>query len=121
LRVRHTNDTTSTWVTRVRLPSGTYEFVGRARVPRLQTTQGNRNSGATLRTTTSVIVSSRRLQESTDWEELRCRFSIRSAEEPVELVCELRGASGEVWFDLESLRLERLSVNSGSSFLNLFR
>jgi hypothetical protein len=121
LRIRHTNDTASTWMTRIRLPGGTYEFAGRAKVPRLQTAPGNRNAGAALRTSTPAVVSSRRLQASADWAELRCRFSIRSPEEPVELVCELRGSDGEAWFDLESLRLERLPANSGSSWLNLFR
>lgn len=120
LRIRHTHDAISSWTTRVRLPAGTYEFVGRAKVPRLQAAPGSRHAGAALRMTAAGAVSSGRLQIAGEWQELRCRFSIRSPEEPVELACELRGPDGEAWFDLESLRLERPSASPGSSWLNLF-
>jgi len=46
---------------------------------------------------------------SNPWQELQHVFLVD--EEPgtdVELVCELNAPEGEVWFDLESLRLRRL-------------
>jgi hypothetical protein len=121
LRIQHENPAISAWVTRVVLPGGTYEFVGRARTQRLEPLTSDRDSGAALRTSAPSRTTSRRLQAASDWEELRCRFVVRGPEEMIDLVCELRNARGEAWFDLESLRLQRLNPTAASRLWNLLR
>src|SRR5262249_16489364 len=107
LRVQAQGRTTAGWVTRLWLPTGTYEFMARAEVREVVTGAGARNAGAGLRSPMSRWPS-RRLTGNSEWEELRCRLVVRSTEDMVELVCDLRNASGEVWFDLDSLKLKRL-------------
>ena len=118
LHIKAARATTAAWVMRTTLPAGSYEFRARVKTLAMQAAGGERMTGAGLRCSGAAGSSSRRLVEDSDWQELTCRFAVRGAEEPVDLACELRGSRGEVWFDLNSLQLRRVS---GSSLLNLFR
>jgi hypothetical protein len=43
----------------------------------------------------------------TDWQVVRYEFTVGGEQGEHDLVCELRAAGGEVWFDLSSLHLSR--------------
>jgi hypothetical protein len=119
LRVKQESPGNSSWSTRVWLPGGTYEFAGRAKVVRIDPTGSARQGGAWLRPSAPLRMASRRLTASSGWEELRCQFVAQGG--GVDLNCELRNVSGEVWFDAGSLQLKRVSPTSGFNPLNLFR
>ena len=121
LRFRHDEPTTAASKLRVWLPAGTYELVGRARVGRLTVSDKDPQAGVTLRASATFRSASRRLLAASGWEELRCRFDSRGPEEIVDLLCEVRSASGEVWFDLASLRLEEVTSASPRVPLNRLR
>jgi hypothetical protein len=92
----------ASWRTMAYLRPGVYRFEGRLRTAGLGTTNGYsalRISGDTR---------SLRLSGTNPWMGLQHDFVVN--EEPgtdVELVCELNAPEGEVWFDLESLRVRR--------------
>jgi len=110
LRILHSGSASSASTVRVWLPAGQYDFAGRIRVVQLSASEGDRQAGAALRVATVARATSRRLLTGAGWEELQCRFSVRGSEQPVELTCEVRNALGEVWFDLTTLRLQRVSA-----------
>ena len=49
----------------------------------------------------------RALSGNMDWTTLSFDFAVQQERANVELVSELRALEGEVWFDLDSLRLRR--------------
>jgi hypothetical protein len=108
LCVRAAARTTAGWVTRLWLPGGTYEFTARVKVHEVVGSSSDRSSGAGLRSMASRLPG-RRLTGDSDWEDLRCRLVARPPEDMAELICELRSASGEAWFDLDSLKLRRMA------------
>jgi hypothetical protein len=55
-------------------------------------------------------VESARLIGTTDWTRLTAEFEVSEAEEVVVLICELRGAGGEVLFREDSLGLRRIGA-----------
>ena len=91
---------TGSWRTRVLLPSGRYRFEGRAR------TMGVGNSGGICLRISGDQGNSTKTSDA-GWTQLRCFFTIEGPSTEVELICELRAAQGEAWFDEESLRLTR--------------
>jgi spore coat protein H len=91
---------TGSWRTRVLLPAGRYRFEGNARTSDVGTTGGIclRNSG----------FRDARLKASDDnWSLLQFNLTVEEPQDEVELICELRAAQGEAWFEEESLRLVR--------------
>ena len=112
LRFMHDEPATRASTLRVWVPAGTYELVGRARVVRLSVSEKDEQAGVALRAAAPLRTSSRRLLAASGWEELRCRFDSRGPEDIVDLTCEVRNASGEVWFDLAALRLQRVTPPS---------
>jgi spore coat protein H len=118
LRFLRSEPTTSVSTLRVWLPSGPYELVGRVRVVRLSVGDKDGPDGVALRASTPLRTSSRRLVAASGWEELRCRFDSQGSEEIVDLTCEVRNAAGEVWFDLGSLQLQRVTSAASRLFLN---
>jgi spore coat protein H len=113
LRIRATARTTAGWITRVWLPAGTYEFSARVKAHQVVGSGNDRNSGVGVHSTASRLPT-RRLMGDSEWEDLRCRLVVRSPEAIVEFLCELRSASGEAWFDLDSLKLRRLGDGRGA-------
>jgi len=92
----------ASWRTMVFLNPGRYRFEGQVRTGGIAT-----NGYADLRI--SGDTRSLRVTGTNPWQALQHVFLVD--EEPgtdVELVCELNAPEGEVWFDLESLRLRRL-------------
>ncbi len=106
------------WSTRVRLEPGKYQLIGRVRSRGVVTDPGDRKGGAGLRNTGRRF--NQKLTGDNDWKEMVFEFEmgegptdfgflapIQEETPDVELLCELRAAKGEVWFDKDALRLVR--------------
>jgi hypothetical protein len=106
------------WATRVRLEPGHYRLEGRARAKGVVTDAGDRKGGAGVRMTKRAF--KQKLTGDTAWVDIVFEFDvgdtpaqfgfmgpIQDEQAPVELICELRAAKGEAWFDRDSLRLVR--------------
>jgi hypothetical protein len=87
------------------LKPGRYTLEGQVRTARI------RSGGAGLRI--SGDTRNIRIGGDTAWRELRHNFEVEPGGGDVELVCELRcfQGGGEVWFDLESLKLQRQNAS----------
>ncbi|MFN0053528.1 MAG: CotH kinase family protein [Planctomycetales bacterium] len=96
----------ASWRCGVRLPRGSYRLVGRARTESVAPIHDDKGHGAGLR----ISGASRTvgLDGSSDWQTVEYTFDVAEEEQEVVLVAELRTTAGEVWFDGESLRLERV-------------
>ncbi|HUR45525.1 MAG TPA: CotH kinase family protein [Candidatus Saccharimonadales bacterium] len=46
--------------------------------------------------------------DDTPWKKLEYTFTVDSGNDEVELICELRAAKGEAWFDIDSLKLRKV-------------
>jgi len=107
-----------TWFTKVRLDPGRYRFRGRARCRGVTPDPGDTKAGAGLRDSNHRFI--QKLTGDGDWTDVS--FDVDLGQGPsqfgfmapvesgipeVELICQLRAARGEAWFDLESLRLVR--------------
>lgn len=111
LHILTTNQTTNTaasWRANVLLTPGSYRFEALARaagvVPVLNT---NKGAGAGIRHSGSSTNRSNKLVGDTGWEKLEWNVPVKEERE-VELICELRATAGEVWFDLNSLKLVKV-------------
>ena len=106
------------WSTRVALEPGRYRIEGRAKSRGIVPDPGDRRGGAGLR------IGGRRLTQKllgdSAWTEVSFEFDLQEStgdpgfmgpiesENPdVEILCELRAAKGEVWFDKDSLVIRR--------------
>ena len=54
-----------------------------------------------------ICVSDNVLHELAPWTRMQYDVNVEGMESDVEFVCELRATSGEVWFDVDSLRVSR--------------
>ena len=113
---------TASWRSQTALPNGRYRFEGRARTKDVTGVNDfGRGTGAGLRISGSQRGNG--LQGTHDWTSLSIEFEVgpgkKAQDDPepdnqdnslqeVSLVAELRADSGEVEFDLESLKLKRL-------------
>jgi spore coat protein CotH len=106
------------WFSKVRLEPGRYRLEGKVKTQGVSPDAGDRRGGAGLR------VSGRRFNEKlvgdTSWTDFHFDFEVQDGggdfgfmapisegTPEVELICELRAAKGEAWFDRDSLRLSR--------------
>ncbi len=103
---------TASWRCRVLLAPGQYRCEGLVRTagvvaldePNAAVQKGK---GAGLRVHGSRQPRSNEALGDTDWRKVEFDFAVDPAGEEAEVVCELRAAKGEAWFDLDSLRLVR--------------
>lgn len=95
----------ASWRTRVMLPAGQYRFEGMVRTKNA----AQHGSGVVLRVSGARQVSP--IQADSKWEKCSFDFEIEEAIADVELICEVRPAIGEVWFDTSSLRIVKVSNN----------
>ena len=90
------------WRTKVFLENGRYRLEGKVKTRDVLIDPGDRRGGAGFR-----VGARRQLVSGTsDWKDLNLDFVVPEAGE-VELLCEVRAAKGEAWFDADSLRLMR--------------
>jgi len=88
------------WRTQVYLTRGRYRFEGMA------STQNISGGSAGLRISGGQRDTS--IGGSSGWRLLSHEFEVKDAGLDVEFVCDFYGTAGEVWFDLNSFRLNRL-------------
>jgi spore coat protein H len=103
------------WRTRLILPAGRYRFEARARTAgvvklteSLKPGQVLKGEGAGIRLSRARQTRPNGLWGDCSWQQLQYEFEVTEPQSTVELVCELRAAAGQAWFDLESLRLRKL-------------
>jgi spore coat protein H len=92
--------TRASWRTQGFLEPGSYRFEGMARTDSLTGQACVRISGS--RVSTGLTGDSR-------WQTVKHDFSVGGEGLDVEFVCELEGDHGDVWFDLDSLRVKRIA------------
>jgi hypothetical protein len=95
----------ASWRTKVLLEEGLYRFEGRMMTQNISADQRDRRAGAGLRV--SERPATGKTLGTSQWSEVGFDFVVPDGLHDVELVCELRAAQGEAWFDAESLRLVR--------------
>ncbi|MFM1768003.1 MAG: hypothetical protein RJA22_532 [Verrucomicrobiota bacterium] len=99
--------TSASWRTRAWLGPGRYRLEARARTAGVQPLPHGRTQGAFLAVSGQAQPQRRALTGDTDWTELAVEFRVEERGAEVELLCTLRAAGGQAWFDLASLRLVR--------------
>ena len=105
LHIRATEPGSVSWRTRVLLEPGQYRFEGRVKTAGVSGFRNERGEGAGLRISRSPRPN--RLSGDSDWKSVSFNFPVDGPEREIELVCELTATRGEVWFDLNSLKLVR--------------
>jgi hypothetical protein len=107
LVIKTTRETTASWRARVTLPKGNYRFEGLAKTAGLKPVKDEKGEGAGLRISGTEEPRPNKLTGDADWQKLVFPIVVDIPFEEIELVCELRATAGEVWFDLDSLKLVR--------------
>jgi hypothetical protein len=118
LHITANGSSVGVWSKRVRLEPGHYRLEGRAKARGVTPDPGDRRGGAGLRVDQRRFT--QKLTGDADWTNITFDFDIGDSpgqfgfmapitdDNPdVELICELRAAKGEAWFDQDSLRLVR--------------
>jgi len=105
LHIKTQEKCAASWRTRLALDAGSYRFEGKARCQDVILAADDSRSGAGLRISRRKF--NEKLSGDSEWRTIRHDFEVREDQSEVELVCELRAARGEIWFDLGSLRLLR--------------
>lgn len=107
--------TRASWRSQTFLNRGWYRFEGMARVNEL-------NSGsARLRIsgdTRSIGIGGSNVS---NWRPLSHVFEVREAGMDIELICELNAYGGDVWFDVDSLRVRRITLEEAQQAPNFRR
>ncbi len=98
LHIKTSDGGAGSWRTRVSLEPGRYVFEGRAR------TKGVGTSDAVSLRVSGSQTAPRRIPQG-EWVGLQFQIQVNEPQTEVELICELRDADGEAWFDEGSLRL----------------
>ena len=106
LHIKGSRGAKAAWLTRVVLDPGKYVFRGEARSLGVVPLSAEPESGAGLRR--SGAKAAKQLLGDAGWGSLEYTFEVRENGSVVDLLCELRGEQGEVWFDADSLRLVRV-------------
>jgi len=104
LHIAARSESTASWRTKALLGPGRYRFEGQAKVAGVKPLPFGKHQGAGLRVAGNVRESSDLVGDS-DWHALSAEFEVTEGTREVELVCELRASTGEVWFKAESLKL----------------
>jgi spore coat protein H len=106
LRIATKEGCTASWRSFVKLPPGRYQLTSRIKTFGVVLDPSDKRAGAGLRV--SLYREGQKNAGDRDWMPAVFEFETTSEKPEVELVCELRANAGEVWFDLESLKLKRL-------------
>ncbi len=115
LTTNQLTNTTASWRAHVYLGEGNYRFEAVAKcagvVPAVNLKKG---AGAGIRYSNSPTATNRVdiLSGNTSWTKLEYFLPpVKGVEREFELICELRATAGEVWFDLDSLRLVKVEAD----------
>jgi hypothetical protein len=106
LHIQAQGQSAASWRARVVLDKGHYRFRGRLRLEAVKLNSGDQKAGVGFRISRQKL--SRELAGTLPWRAESFDFNVAQDHTEVELVCELRAAEGEVWFDQASLMLIRV-------------
>ncbi len=114
LTTNQMTNTTASWRANVYLGEGNYRFEAMAKcagvVPAINLKKG---AGAGIRHSGTATNRLNILAGDAPWQQMEYLLPpIRGMEREVELICELRATAGEVWFDLDSLRLVKVEAEA---------
>ena len=98
------------WQTRVWLEKGLYRLQGSFKTQGITPDPGDSRGGAGVRGGRSKPDGY--LVGDSDWRPLDYEFTVEDALVEFPIVCEFRGTQGQVWFDLDSLRLKKAAPPS---------
>jgi spore coat protein H len=107
LHITANGQTSASWRSTVQLDPGRYRFSALARTKNLSPRNDEKGQGAGLRISGYDRPRANKLNGTADWTNLQFDFDAPGGGDIV-LVCESRANRGEVWFDLNSLKLEKL-------------
>jgi spore coat protein H len=119
LEIRAEPNTSASWRTTVILSRGRYRFSGSVRTRGIQPLAFGKHQGASLRVAGSSNRSSA-LLGTCDWQTLSVDFEVKAPSTNMVLICELRGAAGQAWYNQESLTLTRLVTLKGAGMPRSF-
>ena len=106
LSIRAGPVTSASWRANVLLAPGRYRFEGQAITAGVLPLKFGKTSGVALRVAGTATARPQNLVGDTSWTKLAVEFDVTT--DGAELICELRAAGGEAWFEVESLRLVRI-------------
>jgi hypothetical protein len=102
------------WRTRVIVSPGRYRFEARVRTAGVELLfedikdgQVLKGEGAGIRISRAKQTRPNKVLGDAPWQTLHYDFEVTQQPFEVELICELRAAAGEAWFDADSLRLKK--------------
>jgi len=98
-------NTICSWRARATLEEGAYRFEGKVRTNNVKPSGGNPANGAGLRIANNPVTPE--LSGTQDWQRFSYPFHVPEGGGDVQVICELRAARGEAWFDTSSLRVVR--------------
>jgi hypothetical protein len=96
------------WRTGVWLEQGRYKLEGKIKTQGIAADPGDSRGGAGFRTKSNRP--EKYLLGDSDWKPIDFEFSVSDPLTEVQILCEFRGAEGEAWFDLDSLKVKRVSA-----------
>jgi spore coat protein H len=99
-------NTICSWRTRALLEEGTYRFEGKIRTKDVRPSANEPGGGAGLRASHNAVGAE--VSGTHDWQKFSFPFRIQEDQTQIVVICELRAARGEAWFDTSSLRLVRV-------------
>jgi hypothetical protein len=109
LHISTTTNTAASWRSTVLLTRGQYRFEALAKVAGVESLSNtNKGAGAGIRHSGIRKPRANKVEGDSGWVPLTYEFPVAHEEDEIQLLCELRAAKGEVWFDLGSLRLVKL-------------
>jgi hypothetical protein len=88
------------------LDGGKYRFRGMVRTEQVAAQTSDIGAGAGLRISGGKRTN--KLEGDAAWTKVEHFFDVPDGGAEVELVCELRATKGKVWFERDSLRLQKL-------------
>jgi len=106
LHISTTDGCIASWRTNVKLPPGQYSLAAQIKTRGVVFDPADPLANAGLR------ISRHREGQlnagDSDWKPISFEFEVEAEQPEVQLVCELRAKRGEIWYDLNSLKLKRL-------------
>lgn len=97
----------ASWRASLLLEPGLYRFEGAIRSAGVKALDFGKGRGARLRVAGFAPPQGKDVEGDTPWRSLVAEFEVKAVVS-ISLICELRAAQGEAWFDAESLRIVRV-------------
>jgi spore coat protein CotH len=97
------NSAIASWRATAALDPGKYKFEGKLRTIDVKPAGGQANAGGSLRISGGAVANG--LSGSGDWRSFSYPFEVTETGTEINFVCEIRNATGEVWFDVPSLQV----------------